>query len=478
MSATYNLFERYGTIAPATPAGPQFFAQARYNIAPVSEQQIYNRVYSNDATNDYGTYVTSGVTGFFDAQFGLYGVGSARYYIDGSTFSPTIKMPSSSYYDTGASSYKSGTVYVWSDQALSFRLDMQLQDGSGNAVGSTDSTTLTITPNKWNKIVVTSSSQGQKFLMTLNVLSVVPSTDTGKMFYLDGVQVEDNPYATTVVSQPLRVANDLKYSVSKYAPDWTAMCWTVAGPQVSSSAGGSHPFFTLYQSSTSYATLDYQRGSTKIQAFKYDVSPNTDLSITGVTVNPGDIIFGALVHDGLGFTGYFGKMGDTSLQSVSGTTDFDYFNTIYIGKDPTAGTYANAPVEQFLLYNKALTGTELQSIFASSTPLDYLSDNRIIFASGVPSTLGTTNAQSTLGTGSYRNLNRTAVLNIVPTSGMNSTYVPYGSSSHMVYGADVEKLQLFGIISTGTDTTSSTLYRIDGIIDVPNAGKTAFATKM
>lgn len=477
MPTTYNIFERYGTIAPEL-LGSHQYGTCRYNLSPAIYQATTNNVYSQVATADYSTFSTTGITGFFDAQNYMYGVGSARYMLDGSSPTPLVKMPSASYHNTGSDTYKTGSVKVWSEHALTMRLDIQMYDSGGTTVGGTDSTSVTIVPNEWNTVQVTSSVNAVSYILTLNVTNFNSGNDTGKIFYLDQVQVENLRYATAFQNSASRSAGQIKYTIPKTGPDYTALIWTVIGPQCSSAAGGVHPFFTLYNTSTSYATLNYQEGSTKLQAFKDDTDPNTDIQINAVNYNPGDLVFGALVNDGLTLTMYVAKYGDASLQTTNSATEFDTFETIYLGQDPANSRWANSTVEQFLLYNRALTQSEVLSIFNSTTPLDYTSDKRIIFSAITPSTIGTFNANGVAGVGSYRNRDFSVSLDRISALNSNMTYGPAGNSSDMFYGSDVKKLQVNSIISTGTNLSTSTLYKVDNISDIPNIGRVAFASRI
>lgn len=477
MATTYNIFERYGTVTPDL-LGSNSYGSCRYNISPAIFQSTTNTIYSSIATADYSTFSTTGITGFFDAQNYMYGVGAARYILNGASPTPLIKMPSASYYNTGSDTYKTGSVRVWSEHSLQMRLDLQMYDGSGNTVGGTDSTTLTLTANEWNTLQVTSSVNAVGYILSLNVLNYNSGTDTGKIFYLDQVSVENYRYATAFHNSSSRLNGQIKYTIPKTAPDYTALIWTKIGPQCSSAAGGTHPFFTLYNTSTSYATLNYQEGSTKLQAFKDDTDPNTDIQINAVNYDPGDVVFGALVNDGLTLTMYVAKAGDASLQTTNSATEFDTFEYIFLGQDPTNSRWANSTFEQFLLYNRALTQAEVLSVFNSATPLDYTSDKRIIFAAATPSTIASYNGLGVAGIDSYRNRDFTVSLDVVSAISSNITYGPTGSSSHMFYGSDVKKIQANSIISTGSNLSTSTLYKVDNISDVPNLGPVAFATRI
>jgi hypothetical protein len=477
MPSTYNVFERYGTVSPEL-TGNNYYGNCRYNLSPAIYQSTTNTIFNQSATADYSIFSTTGITGFFDAQTYMYGVGSARYMLDGSSPTPLVKMPSASYYNTGVDSYKTGSVRVWSEHALTMRLDMQIYDGSGNTVGGTESVSTTLTPNQWNTLQVTSSVNSVGYIMTLNATNFNSGTDTGKIFYVDQVQVENLRYHTIFHNSSSRSNGQIKYTIPKTGPDYTALMWTVIGPQCSAAAGGTHPFFTLYNSSTSYATLNYQEGSTKLQAFKDDTDPNTDIQINAVNYNPGDVVFGALVNDGLTLTMYVAKMGDVALQTTNSATEFDTFEYIYLGQDPSNSRWANSTFEQFLLYNRALTQSEVLAIFNSATPLDYTSDKRIIFAAATPSTLASYNALGVTGVGSFRNEDITVSLDLVSTLNSNTLYGPSGQSTSMFFGTDVKKLKVNDIISTGSNISTSTLYRVDNINDTPNLGSIAYASRI
>lgn len=477
MPSTYHLYDRYGKISP-TYTGETWLAKCKYSLAPVVLEATNNRIFGADATADYSTFTLTGIMGFYDAQNGVYGVGSARYMLDGTSLSPNIKFPSSSYYDTGTNSYKTASLRVKSDHALELRLDIQLQDSGGTQVGGTDSTSVTLVPGKWTNIAVTSAVNGQRFLVTLNVINFNATNDTGKIFFVDSVQVEDKRYQTAFVNAPARASGTLSYNIPKMTADYTALCWTVAGPQVSSAAGGTHPFFTLYASSSSYATLNYQRGSTKLQAFKDDTDPNTDLQISSLTVNPGTIMFGALVHSGTTMTAYFAQNGNASLQTVSGNTDFEYFETVYLGQDPTNSYWANGPIENFLLFNRALTQAEILAIFQDANGMNLSEDKSIILAAATPDLIGNLSAECITGTGSFRSLGATASLDIISASSINNLAIPSETSTHVVFGPDVDKLNMTGVIATSTNLTTANIYRVDKIIDIPTAGRSAFVTKI
>lgn len=474
MPSTYHLYQRYGLISP-TETGTGVYAMCKYFPSPVIQQGITNVVYAFDATADYSTFSPTGAVSYYDAQFGMVGVGSTRVILDGSSPTPNIKIPSSSYYDTGVVTYKTASVYVWSEFALQIRLDLNLQDSSNNSVGGTDSTTVTLTPYKWTRIETVSTANAQKVLATLNVLNFTSSTDTGKIFYIDCVQIENQRWSTSFMNQPTRVQTDITFTVPRLGPDYTVTGWAKMGRHTTTVAGGSAPFFTLYNGATDYATMRYVEGTTKVQAFKDDTDPNTDFSTTNFDLNPSDLVFFALVNDGLTMTMYVAKNGDSSLTTANQATDFSVFNTIYIGRD-TASNYLNGPVENLLIHKKALSSSDILDIFNSANSYDYASTQDIIFSYATPSTTGTSKALAYTGTGYLRYKNVTASLDIIPATGMASNSL-VGSSTHLVYGDDVNELELYGQIATSNNLTTATIYTVDQIIDVPGIGRTAFVTK-
>jgi hypothetical protein len=188
-------------------------------------------------------------------------------------------------------------------------------------------------------------------------------------------------------------------------------------------------------------------------------------------------VFVALVNDGLNLTVYAGKDGG-SLITANQSTDFGVFDTIMIGRD-TSSNYMNGPIEQVLMYDKALTEQEVTAIFNSVTPIDYTSSTRIRFAYATPSTRGTSRALSYTGLGSYRYKEATASLDLTTITGASSNSEYTGSNAtHIADGEDCNELELNGFISTSTDLTQAVMYRVNSIWEVTNASKCAFVYRI
>lgn len=479
MPSTYHLFERYGFISPSE-SGVTLYAPVKNGLGIAVSEGTTNRIYSFDATADYSTFSTTGIVGYYDAFFGTTGVGCPRYTIDGTSPSPTIKFPSASYFQTGADTYKTGQLAIWSEYPLQFRLDMQLRNDSDTQIGGVDSSdVITLTPYKWNHISVTTASNSTKFLMTLNVMNTT-SADYGKKFWVDDIQVENLRYKTFPHNDTVRAAGSVIYDVPNYGADYTVTGWTKIGPQCSAAAGGNHSFFTLYKTNSSYATMRYQEGATKVNAFKNDTDPDTDININSTNYNPGDLVFFAMVHNANTMTIYSGKSGGT-LSTANSNTDWEGFDKIYLGSDPVNSHFANSPIEQFLFWDEALTQQEIETIFGNANAYDFTSDKRITLSVATPTTAGTSKALSITGTGYYRNLDRTASLEIQALggpAGTVSTTTGFSSASHIFYGPDTEKLFLNGIISSGTNLATSTQYRVLGMRNTFSDGEVAFAVKI
>jgi hypothetical protein len=479
MPSTYHLFERYGLISPSE-SGVINYAPVKNNLGVVVSQGTTNRIYSFDATSDYQVYSTTGLAGYYDAYFGTIGVGCPRYTIDGTSPSPTIKFPSSDYFQSGEDSYKTGQLAIWSEYPLQFRLDMQLRNDSDTQVGGVDSSSVvTLTPYKWNHISVTTAANSTKFLMTLNVMNT-SSADYGKKFWVDDIQVENLRYKTSPHNDTVRAAGACIFDVPNYGADYTVTGWTKIGPQCSAAAGGTHSFFTLYKTNTSYATMRYQEGSTRVNAYKNDTDPDTDLSISNTDYSPGDLVFFALVHSANTLTVYTGKQG-TALTTATANTDWEGFDKIYLGSDPVNSHFANSPIEQFLFWDEALTEAELTTVFNDSNAYDFTTDKRITLSVATPITNGTSKALSITGTGYYRNLDRTASLEIVPLGGPAGTVSSlsgFTAATHIFYGTDAEKLFLNGIISSGTNLATSVQYRVLGLRNTFSDGEVAYAVKI
>lgn len=478
MPSTYHLYERYGYVSP-TENGEILYAPVKNGLGVQVNQGTTNQIYSFDATADYATFNTTGLTGYYDPYFGVIGVGCPRYTIDGTSPNPTIKFPSASYFQSGADTYKTGQLSIWSEYPLQFRLDMQLQNDSNTQIGGVDSSSvITLVPYEWNNITVTTSANSTKFLMTLNAVNISAS-DYGKKFWIDDIQVENLRYPTSPYNGVTRVGGECSFAVPNYGADYTVTGWTVIGPQCAAAATGTHTYFTLYKSNTSYATMRYMESATKVSAFKDDTDPNTDLSISNTDYNPGDLVFFALVHNGGTLTAYTAKSGG-AVTSTSGNTDWEGFDKIYVGSDPVNSLFANAPIEQLLFWDEALTQEEVEAVFGSATAYDFTTDKRIVFSFSTPTTWGTSKALSTSSTGSYRYLDRTASLDLIQlqtAAGTISTTTGFSSATHIAYGSQADKLAKDMVVTTGTNLSNAIIYRVLGLKNTHGVGQVAYLLK-
>jgi hypothetical protein len=105
-------------------------------------------------------------------------------------------------------------------------------------------------------------------------------------------------------------------------------------------------------------------------------------------------------------------------------------------------------------------------------------DKSIILAAATPALVGSLNAEAITSTGSYRSLGTTASLDIISAGNLNTSAIPSETSTHVVFGADIDKLNMTGIITTSTNLEVANIYRVDKIIDIPTAGRSAFVTKL
>ena len=142
--------------------------------------------------------------------------------------------------------------------------------------------------------------------------------------------------------------------------------------------------------------------------------------------------------------------------------------------------FANAPIEQFLFWDESLTESEVTAIFNNANPYQFSSDKRIVLSFATPETYGTSRALSTSATGFFRNLDRTASLDIVTlgtSAGTISITTGFNSATHIVYGADTSKLAKDLMIATSTNLATASIYRVIGIKNTPGAGNVAYLVK-
>ena len=123
----------------------------------------------------------------------------------------------------------------------------------------------------------------------------------------------------------------------------------------------------------------------------------------GVTVAAGDLVFAAITVSGTAINGYVSKNGG-AVVNASGTAagTATTGSAVAVGCDGLGGGYADGVVEQVLVYNRALTSTEVSALAFAGQETAFKDDPGIAFAAGTGVVRGTTKASTTAGTGYYR----------------------------------------------------------------------------
>ena len=110
-----------------------------------------------------------------------------------------------------------GSVYVYTTEALDLRI--VIHDGV-----DTSGTAWTTTPNVWEKVVVTHTTNAAASLLRLVVNQ--PTADSGKIYYCDAWQIEEGSVATPW-ADGARAAKDLVYNgITDRSDNLTFAVWT------------------------------------------------------------------------------------------------------------------------------------------------------------------------------------------------------------------------------------------------------------
>jgi hypothetical protein len=146
--------------------------------------------------------------------------------------------------------------------------------------------------------------------------------------------------------------------------------------------------------------LVFSGSNLTVQKVVGGVSTTSALSIGAPAA--GDLIFVAGTFDSTNLVIYASKNGAAVTSNSSATTTVPAaLTTANIGQN-LQGNWLDAIVEQVLVYNRALTSTEVNALAAASSETAYASDPGIVLAAGTGVVRGTIQASTSAGTGYYR----------------------------------------------------------------------------
>jgi len=295
--------------------------------------------------------------------------------LDGSMF-PNTKMLQVDTSATTGSGFGHASVTATTGQSYTFsvylkgsgqvQLFISERDSSDNWLAETRSATITLS-NSWVRYTVSgTNSSGAK--IRVGVLTAVGQAVT---FYATAPQLEQKPYATTfvdgtrageTVTIPQNVVNPQEFTIFVKAGQITKNVFTTSIPLISnwnSFVSENQKGFLLRFFSNSYG---WKPRFTVCDGANYVSCDST------IAVNPNLFSVAGVYKAGSIFKVYTDGVLGASQSSVPMTCVLD--NTIYLGYTGVNAGYLTGKLYQILIYNRALSDTEIADLAAGKLLID------------------------------------------------------------------------------------------------------------
>ncbi|MCU1590082.1 MAG: Tsac [Frankiales bacterium] len=281
--------------------------------------------------------------------------------------------------------------------------------GAAASTASVSSNNPAMVANVWQRVSVTAVAPSDAAFAA--VQQNFTATNIGDLFYIDAVRLDEGSASGAYrwtgaenASTSTRATTTLQTALpSLSAGAVTVALWlrcggnfaTIGTPalfaRLTAVAGSNTEGFALYA----------QTGGVSVQK----VVANTFVNLaTGVSFAAGDLALVALTFDGTTLASYVAKNGAAvvSATTTSATTPAA-LGFAAIGFEPqNGGGQPNSVVEQVVVYNRVLSGTEITALANNQGETTYRDDPNIVLAVGTGLVRGTVRASSSAGTGNYR----------------------------------------------------------------------------
>ena len=298
---------------------------------------------------------------------------AARYVATGLTVGKTYTWAPWVYVPAG-----NGAVYAQADAA----------------VGVTSSIT-----NGWQRLPVT-------FVATATTANLdvrnAATTTAGQILYLDAVRLEEGTGSASYrwtgaenASTSTRTASALVHALASALPS-KSMSYAV-WLKVGRAAAGTRVVMRLTGSGGHTTDVEYDSGA--VYLVPYDGSFHTTSVSNALAL--GDSVFIGVSVDSAGVgTLCVSKNGGAVVTATASAAALNALTNVELGgQDPYS---VDGVIEQALVFNRALSNTEMSNLAFATVETAFKDDPGIVFATGTGIVRGTTKASTTAGSGYYR----------------------------------------------------------------------------
>jgi hypothetical protein len=376
----------------------EFFRQAqattanRVNMTPCK----YNAgVITMSARTDYlqngafrnSSYWTASGGSFWITQGkrGVSGYYSARFLVSG-----TQGLLTSDVISLGSAFSTSASVYVTSNVATTVSIRILGTDSGGTTtLDTTSSADISLDANITKRINVSSTFAGSNFRKLVLVVGDGTATQNGVEVYWSQAELinstrtaldfNDEGSTTTTYGY---TAGQLTYNLTLGHGSSIELPVPISGSfwtRVGSGGQTGAPNTTLFaMTGVSTASLNYAKSTSTLS---FAVSGGT-INVTSLNLVPGDYLWVGFTISKTNIKLFYSLNGAAVVTTAAGSNAAPggSFSTLHVGHDATPSNHWEGSIEQFLLYEVALSDAEQIALAAKTTPTNMKDDSRIQFA--------------------------------------------------------------------------------------------------
>lgn len=371
--------------AQATTANRVNMLPCKFNAGVVTMQGRTDYL-QNGAFRGGSFWTASGGTWWqTQGKRGVSGYYSARFLV-----TSTQGLLTSDVVNLGSAFSTSSAAYVTSNVDTVVSIRIQGTDAGGTTVLDTaDSGNITLQANVTKRINVTSTFAGSNFRRVVLVVGDGTTTQNGVEVYWSQVElinttrtaIDFNDESQTTTTYAYN-AGQLTYNLTLGHGSSIELPVPISGnfwTRVGSGGQTGAPVTTIFaMTGVSTATLTYSKSSTTLSL----AASGGTINATGVTLVPGDYLWVGFTMSKTNIKLFYSINGAAVVTTASGSNAAPggSFSTLHLGHDATPGNHWEGAIEQFLLYEVALSDAEQIALAAKTTPTNMRDDSRIQFA--------------------------------------------------------------------------------------------------
>lgn len=316
-----------------------------------------------------------GVVGYYAGRFNVTSV-------QGTLTTDTINLGSA--FATAAS------VYVTSNVDTVVSIKILGTDAGGTVLDTATSGNISVSANLTTRINVASSFAGSNYRKVQLVVGDGTTTQNGVEVYFDEVELVNgsktgidftdessttSTYANTAGSLVYDLTAGNGSSIQLYTPI-SGTFWTRVGASAQTGATGAGTLFNM--TGVGSAALTYTK-STSTLSF---VTSGGTLNITSVSLSPNDLLWCGFTISKTNVKFFYSINGGAVVTNAVGANAAPSatFSTLYLGHDSSTLNHWEGSIEEFLLWEVALSDAEMTALAAKTTPTNMDDDSRIQFA--------------------------------------------------------------------------------------------------